>query len=134
MKKALDEETRKLMGEKSTGEILLSYGIALMYAAVAAFAAVAGRALIDAVARKIVFQMTLEVNQVSGFLRLATIVGMALMVLVWIVSFLIVWHRVEHADSARAKLLIGARWGSGAAVLLIAFAVIQRIVAGYWPF
>ena len=133
MKKYLDEETRKLMGEKSVAETLLSYLVALLYAAMAAVAAMAGREMIEAVARKMVSGMELEVNQYSGIMRISTIGGLALMVILWLGTFLIVWHRVERADSIRGRLLTGACWIVGAAVLYLIFAVTQLAVAGYWP-
>ncbi len=133
MKKNFDEETRKLMGEKRAAETLLSYLVALLYAAVAAVAAMAGREMIEAVARKIVFGMELQTNQYSGFMRISTIGGMGLMVILWLGTFLIVWHRVERADSMRGRLLTGTRWIAGAAVLYLIFAVTQLAVAGYWP-
>lgn len=133
LKKHLDEETRKLMGEKSAAETLLSYLIALLYAATAAVAAMAGREMIEAVARKIVFGMKLEANQYSGIMRLSTICGLGLMMIPWLGTFLIVWHRVERADSMRGRFMTGARWVAGAAVLYLIFAVTQLAVAGYWP-
>jgi hypothetical protein len=133
LKKDLDAETRKLMGEKSVAETLLSYLVALLYAAMAAVAAMAGREMIEAVARKMVSGMELEVNQYSGIMRISTIGGLALMVILWLGTFLIVWHRVERADSMRGRLLAGARWIVGAVVLYLIFAVTQLAVAGYWP-
>jgi len=134
MKNRTDDEARRLTGEKSAGEILLSYGIALAFAAVAALAALAGRETIEAIACRIVLPMKLEANQYSGFLRLSTIGGLGLMALLWLGAFLIVWHRVERAESMRARLKVGACWTAGATLLCLAFALIQFAVAGDWPF
>ncbi len=87
----------------------------------------------DRVSAKIIYAMHLEVNQYGGLYRTSAIAGAAVMVLAWLTTFFVVWHRIGRAETREARVRIGFRWTMGAAGMYLVFALIEWAVIGSWP-
>ncbi len=133
MKKTADEEIRRMLEKDSPKATLASFGIALIYGAVAAVAGMAGREMIEGVAAKAIYGMKLQVNQYGGYYKTAAIAGAAAMVLAWLGTFLWVWHAAGRGETVRERVRIGLLWTLGAAAAYLLFAVIELAAVGVWP-
>lgn len=133
MKRVEDAELRRLMERDSLKNTVISYVVTIIYAVVAAFACMAMREMLETVAMKVVYAMEMEAVQYGGFKRIAQIAALILMVAVWALTFMVVWHKIEKADSIKKRVKIGVCWTVGAAAAFCVFGLIQLAAVGYWP-
>lgn len=129
----MDNDLKRLMERDSLRTTVLSYLLTLVYAAVSAVTAMAGREMIETIALKLIFSQELQSVQYGGFRRISQITALVLMVGLWLTSFMVVWHRIEREDTLKRRLWIGAVWIASAVVGYLVFGLIQLAVVGYWP-
>lgn len=129
----MDNDLKRLMERDSLRTTVLSYLMTLVYAAVSAVTAMAGREMIETIALKLIFSQELQSVQYGGFRRISQITALVLMVGLWLTSFMVVWHRIEREDTLKRRLWIGAVWIASAVVGYLVFGLIQLAVVGYWP-
>ena len=128
-----NDDVRKLMDENSVKTTVLSYLMTILYGVIAAISAMAGREMLETVAIKIIYGQDLEVSQYGGLKRIAQISAVVIFVLAWMLSFMVVWHKIERADCLKERIRLGVKWIAGAIVLFAVCAVLQYFVVGYWP-
>lgn len=130
-----DQDLKKLMDENSVKTTVLSYLMTLVFAAVSALAAMAGREMLERLIREFVYSGTaeLQVNQKSGLLHLSTIIGFAIMAGVWLAAFMIVWNKTEKAGTLKKRVKVNAIWIGVAAGCFLLFFLVTFVVTGQWP-
>ncbi|MGI6239877.1 MAG: hypothetical protein ACOYI5_09665, partial [Christensenellales bacterium] len=69
MNKPMDNDLKRLMERDSLRTTVLSYLLTLVYAAVSAVTAMAGREMIETIALKLIFSQELQSVQYGGFRR-----------------------------------------------------------------
>ena len=134
-KKENDAVLQRLMDQNSIKTTVISYLLTVVYAVVAAFAAMALREMIETVATKIIAMAadSLSVNQPGGIRRLVQISAIVLMVALWSLTFMLVWHKEEKSEGLKARLKTGLIWIAGAIACYLVFGMVQYFVVGYWP-
>ena len=134
MTEPMDQDLKKLMDENSIKTTVISYLMTLIFAAVSAVAAMAGREMIERLMRHFVFggYAALQVNQTTGLRHLSTIIGLAAMVGLWLAAFMIVWSKTEKAGTLKRRVKVNLVWIAVAAACFIAFTLITYFVTGQW--
>ena len=128
-----NDDVRKLMDENSVKTTVLSYLMTILYGVIAAISAMAGREMLETVAIKLIYGQSLEIVQYGGLKRIAQISAVVIFVLAWMLSFMIVWHRIERAGTLKQRVRVALIWIAGAVVLYALFGVVQYLFVGYWP-
>ncbi len=134
MNEPMDQDIKKLMDENSTKTTVVSFLMTLIFAAVSAFTALAGREMIERLMLKFLYagNAQLQVNQTTGLRHLSTIVGLSVMVGVWLSAFMIVWSRTEKAGTLKKRVKVNAIWIGGAAGLFLLFLLVTYFATGQW--
>ncbi|MBQ4090006.1 MAG: hypothetical protein IJC56_09070, partial [Clostridia bacterium] len=112
-----DEDIRMLMRRDSVSGQLIAFVLAAIYGVVSGAAALRVRELVLSIARRVIYTAELEINQYRGFVQLWEIGTITVLVAVWLILVLIVWHRVGKAICIRERLKTSGAWSAGAAVL-----------------
>ena len=133
MKRVEDADLRRLMEQESIKNTVISYVLTILYAIVAAFACMAMREMIETISMKIISGSDLMAAQYGGIRRMTQIAAIVLMVGVWCLTFMLVWHKVEKATYMKNRVKVGLCWIFGAIVMYFVFSFIQLTVVGYWP-
>ena len=127
-------DLEKLMDKNSTRTIVLSYAMTIVFGIAAAFACMAWREMLEQVALKIILGSEMHnMAQYGGLRRVTQIVAITTMVTGWMISFMVVWHKIEHGETLRDRVIICVKWVAIAVAAYFLFSVIQYIVVGYWP-
>lgn len=134
MTEPMDQDLKKLMDENSIKTTVISYLMTLVFAAVSAITAMAGREMIERIMRDFVFSgnAELQVNQTTGLRHLSTIVGLGIMVGAWLAAFMIVWHRTEKAGTLKKRVKINLIWIGAAAGCFLVFLLATYFFTGQW--
>lgn len=128
-----NDDVRKLMDENSVKTTVLSYLMTILYGVIAAISAMAGREMLETVAIKIIYGQDLEVSQYGGLKRIAQISAVVIFVLAWMLSFMVVWHKIERAGTLRQRVKVALVWIACAIALYALFGLVQYLFVGYWP-
>lgn len=129
-----DQDLKKLMDENSIKTTVISYLMTLIFAAVSAVAAMAGREMIERLMREFLFNGStdLQVNQTTGLRHLSTIIGLVIMVGLWLAAFMIVWGRTEKAGTLKKRVKVNAIWIGAAAGCFLVFLLVTYFATGNW--
>lgn len=129
-----DQDLKKLMDENSIKTTVISYLMTLIFAAVSAVAAMAGREMIERLMREFLFNGStdLQVNQTTGLRHLSTIIGLVVMVGLWLAAFMIVWGRTEKAGTLKKRVKVNAIWIGAAAGCFLVFLLVTYFATGNW--
>ncbi len=134
MTEPMDQDLKKLMDQNSIKTTVISYLMTLVFAAVSAVTAMAGREMVERLMREYLFSgsVDLQVNQTTGLRHLSTIVGLAVMVGLWLAAFMIVWNRTEKAETLKKRVKVNAIWIGAAAGCFLIFLLVTYFATGQW--
>lgn len=128
-----DREIHKLIEKESPKNIIVSFVLAMGFGVAAGLAAMAFREMFETSAISLIYSADLEAAQYSGVKRVAQIVAIVIMLTSWVISFMVVWHKIEKADSMKKRIKFGVIGILVALALFALFGLIQYLVVGYWP-
>ena len=134
MTEPMDQDLKRLMDQNSIKTTVISYLMTLVFAAVSAVTAMAGREMIERLMREFVFNgnAELQVNQTTGLRHLSTILGLVVMVGIWLAAFMIVWNRTEKAATLKKRVKVNIIWVGAAAGCFLVFLLVTYFVTGTW--
>lgn len=129
-----DKEIRRLLEKESPKNIVVSFVLAMVFGVTAGLAAMAFREMFETTAIQIIYSATLDnIAQYGGLKRIAQIVAIFIMLCGWVISFMVVWHKIEKAPSMAARIKFGVIAIAISIALFLIFSLVQYLVVGYWP-
>ena len=128
-----DREIQKLIEKESPKNIVVSFVLAMVFGVAAGLAAMAFREMFETAAMKLIYAADLESTQYGGLKRIAQIVAIVIMLTSWVISFMVVWHKIEKAPSMKARIKFGVIAIVICVALFAVFGTVQYLVVGYWP-
>ncbi len=132
MNKNTNKEVRDLLEKESPKNIVVSFLLAMMFAVSAGMAAIAYSETLLNIALKIIYSSNLETAQYLGFKRISQITSLTTMCLGWLISFMVVWHKIERKPSMATRIKYGVTAIVVALAIFGAFELINYVFAGEW--
>lgn len=136
MNKQENKELHDLIEKESPKNIVVSFLLAMVFGVAAGLAAIAFREVFENVAISIIYSDKmlgiLSASQPHGIKRLCQIVALSIMLLGWVISFMIVWHKIEKAPTMERRVKFGVIAIAVAVALFGAFELINYAVLGDW--
>lgn len=131
-----DREIRDMIEKETPKNIVASFVLAISFGVAAGLAAMAFREMGQHLTNKVIAMMLeadiLNAAQPGGIRNLSSIVFLAIMLLGWVISFMIVWHKIEKAPSMKKRVRFGVIAIAVALVLFGIFELVGYAVTGSW--
>ena len=108
--KYADDDIKALMEQNSPKKTVISFLLACVYGAAALPAALKIRSLAEIIAVRGVVGKDLMINQYGGIVDTVTIAAAAAVIAAWLITFVIVWHRVEKSRDMKSRMKKCAVW------------------------
>lgn len=129
-----DKEIHRLLEKESPQNIVVSFVLAMAFGITAGLAAMAFREMFQTCATVIIYSSELSnVAQYNGLDNIAKIAALLIMLCGWVISFMVVWHKIEKAPSMKARIKFGVIAIAISVALFLVFGLIQYLAVGYWP-
>lgn len=128
-----DREIQKLIEKESPKNIVVSFVLAMAFGVAAGLAAMAFREMFETCAIKLIYSADLQSAQYGGLKRIAQIVAIVIMLTSWVISFMVVWHKIEKAPSMKDRIKFGVIAIAVCVALFAVFGLVQYLAVGYWP-
>ena len=128
-----DKEIRDLIEKESPKNIVVSFILAMVFGVAAGLAAMAFREMFETAAIRLIYSADLGTAQYGGLKRIAQIVAIVIMLTGWVISFMVVWHKIEKAPSMKERIRFGVIAILVSVALFMLFGLVQYLVVGYWP-
>ena len=130
------EKIPESVTQGSVKSTLVSFAVAVIYGIVAAVGFASGREMIETIVNIVVYgnaeNMT-NVSMIAGYRHLGIIVSITVMGLAWLVTFMLVWYKAEHAEDMAKRVQVGVKWVIAAIVFIFITSVVVFAVSGHWP-
>ena len=131
-----DKELHDMLEKETPKNIVVSFVLAISFGVAAGLAAIAFREmcqhLTNALIGKLLELELLTAAQPGGIRNLSSIVFLAIMLLSWVISFMVVWHKIERAPSMKNRVKFGVTAIIVALVLFGIFELVGYAVIGSW--
>ena len=131
-----DQEIRDMIEKETPKNIVVSFVLAITFGVAAGLAAIAFREmcqhLTNAIIGKLLEMDLLSASQPGGIRNLSSITFLAVMLLGWVISFMIVWHKIEKAPSMKKRVRFGVTAIIVALALFGIFELVGYSVIGTW--
>ena len=131
-----DQEIRDMIEKETPKNIVVSFVLAITFGVSAGLAAIAFREMCQHVTNKIIAIMLeadmLNASQPGGIRNLSSITFLAIMLLGWVISFMVVWHKIEKASSMKKRVRFGITAIIVALVLFGIFELVGYAIIGSW--
>lgn len=115
--KNYDDDIRMLMRRDSVSSQLAAFALAAVFGFVSGAAALQAREVMLFIFRRMIFSAELKAAQYGGFSNLAEIGTITVLVAIWLILVLIVWHRTGKTDRMPDRLKICGAWSAAAAAI-----------------
>ena len=131
-----DQQIRDMLEKETPKNIVVSFVLAITFGVAAGLAAIAFREMCQHLTNKIIAMLlaadVLSASQPGGIRNLSSIVFLAVMLLGWVISFMVVWHKIEKASSMQKRVKFGIAAIIVALVLFGIFELVGYAVTGSW--
>ena len=131
-----DQQIRDMLEKETPKNIVASFVLAITFGVAAGLAAIAFREMCQHLTNKIIAMLlaadVLSASQPGGIRNLSSIVFLAVMLLGWVISFMVVWHKIEKASSMQKRVKFGIAAIIVALVLFGIFELVGYAVTGSW--
>ena len=131
-----DQEIRDMIEKETPKNIVVSFVLAITFGVVAGLAAMGFREMCQHLTNKVIAMMLeadlLNASQPGGIRNLSSITFLAIMLLGWVISFMIVWHKIEKSPSMKQRVRFGITAIIVALVLFGIFELVGYAVTGSW--
>lgn len=130
------EKIPESVTQGSVKSTLVSFVVAVVYGAVAAVGFASGREMLETIVNAVVYGNLENLpNQINaaGYRHLGVIISISVMALAWLITFMIVWYKAEHAEDMAKRVSVGVKWIIGAIVFIFITSVVVFAISGHWP-
>ena len=132
MNKRENKEMNDLFEKETPKNIVISFLLSMLFGVAAGLAAIAYGELVLNFAIKIIYSSEMAAAQYVGFKRISQIVSLTTMLMGWVISFMIVWHKIEKKPSLNQRVKYGVTAIVIALALFGVFEIINYISMGGW--
>ena len=132
MNKNTSPEVRALLEKESPKNIVVSFLLAMMFAVSAGLAAIAYSETFLNFALRIIYSSSLETAQYLGFKRVCQITSLTTMCLGWLITFMVVWHKIEKKPTMLTRIKYGLTAIVVALAIFGAFELVNYVFIGDW--
>jgi len=131
-----DKEIRDLIEKETPKNIVVSFVLAISFGVAAGLAAMGFREMCQHLTNKVIAMLleadVLNAAQPGGIRNLSSITFLAIMLLGWVISFMVVWHKIEKSPSMNKRV----RFGITAIIIALAlfgiFELVGYAITGSW--
>ena len=131
-----DQEIRDMIEKETPKNIVVSFVLAITFGVVAGLAAMGFREMCQHLTNKVIAMMLeadlLNASQPGGIRNLSSITFLAIMLLGWVISFMVVWHKIEKAPSMKKRVRFGVASIIVALALFGIFELVGYAIIGEW--
>lgn len=131
-----DQEIRDMIEKETPKNIVVSFVLAITFGVSAGLAAIGFREMCQHLTNKVIAILleadVLNASQPGGIRNLSSITFLAIMLLGWVISFMIVWHKIEKAPSMKKRVRFGVTSIIIALALFGIFELVGYLVIGEW--
>lgn len=131
-----DQQIRDMLDKETPKNIVVSFVLAITFGVAAGLAAIAFREMCQHLTNKVIAMMLaaelLSASQPGGIRNLSSIVFLAVMLLGWVISFMVVWHKIEKAPTMKNRVRFGIIAIIVALALFGIFELVGYTVTGSW--
>ena len=131
-----DQQIRDMLEKETPKNIVVSFVLAISFGVAAGLAAIAFREMCQHLTNKIIAMLLsadiLNAAQPGGIRNLSSITCLAIMLLGWVISFMVVWHKIEKAPSMQKRVRFGVVAIIVALVLFGIFELVAYAITGSW--
>ena len=131
-----DKQLHDMLEKETPKNIVVSFVLAITFGVAAGLAAIAFREMCQHLTNKFIAMMLsadlLNAAQPGGIRNLSSIIFLAVMLLGWVISFMIVWHKIEKASSMQKRVKFGVTAIIVALALFGIFELVGYAVTGSW--
>ena len=131
-----DQQIRDMLEKETPKNIVVSFVLAISFGVAAGLAAIAFREMCQHLTNKVIAMMLdaelLSAAQPGGIRNLSSIIFLAVMLLGWVISFMVVWHKIEKAPSMQKRVKFGVIAIVVALALFGIFELVGYSIIGSW--
>ncbi|MBQ4090433.1 MAG: hypothetical protein IJC56_11245 [Clostridia bacterium] len=131
-----DQQIRDMLEKETPKNIVVSFVLAISFGVAAGLAAIAFREMCQHLTNKVIAMMLdaelLSAAQPGGIRNLSSIIFLAVMLLGWVISFMVVWHKIEKAPSMQKRVKYGVTAIVVALALFGIFELVGYSIIGSW--